>query len=152
MTASVSKKLLSQAGRKWRAGRKSSFTETVIFRLRTHLRTLALSEQSRPGGAAKILPPQRQKGAPTHRFWWGAQPRTPSRLSWDTNVARPAALKPSFRDFRVREKIPVKTGVLKGLVARSARRCAAVDTGGFSGAFSGAIAPLLPDVRASSQD
>lgn len=39
---------------------------------------------------------------------------------------------------------------LKGLVARSVRRCAAVDPGGFDAAFSEAITPMRHAVRASS--
>ncbi|RFP53152.1 hypothetical protein DDJ66_08115 [Klebsiella oxytoca] len=43
-----------------------------------------------------------------------------------------------------------KTRVLKGLVARSGRRCAAVDPGGFGAAFSHDITPMHQAIRASS--
>ncbi|PJR65971.1 hypothetical protein CWM61_04695 [Klebsiella sp. K-Nf6] len=38
------------------------------------------------------------------------------------------------------------------MVARSVRRCAALDLGGFDAAFSEDIAPMFPAVRAYSQD
>ncbi|NTZ51070.1 hypothetical protein FCH32_12265 [Citrobacter gillenii] len=43
-----------------------------------------------------------------------------------------------------------ETRVLKGLVARSGRRCAAVDPGGFGAAFSHDITPMHQAIRASS--
>ncbi|EDG9410647.1 hypothetical protein CAD93_25765 [Salmonella enterica subsp. enterica serovar Tennessee] len=49
-----------------------------------------------------------------------------------------------------KEKKRVKTGVLKGVVARSARRCAAFDPGGFGWAFSPDITPMRHVIRASS--
>ncbi|EIW9170099.1 hypothetical protein A8C20_25630, partial [Klebsiella pneumoniae] len=39
---------------------------------------------------------------------------------------------------------------LKGLVARSVRRCAAVDPGGFDATFSRDITPMRQAIRASS--
>ena len=124
----------------------------LIFRGRAHRRTFALSELSRPGGAAKILPPRRAKRCAHAPVFVGGLPRTPSQLSRFTGVARPPPLKPRFRYYRAGETITVKTGVLKGVVARSVRRCAAVDSGGFDAASSEDIAPMLPAVRASSQD
>lgn len=48
------------------------------------------------------------------------------------------------------EKKRVKTAVLKGVVARSARRCAAFDPGGFVAAFSADITPMRHEIRAFS--
>ena len=51
---------------------------------------------------------------------------------------------------RVLWAIGAKRSVLKGLVARSARRCAAFDPGGFGSASSRDITPMCHAVRASS--
>lgn len=129
----------------------------LIFRNRAHLRTFAHCELSRPGGAAKILPPRRAKRHAHVPFFVGGLPRTPSQPG---NITRPGGgyyrlgatnpFKAAFPFFRASEEKQAKRSVLKGLVARSARRCAAFDPGGSGPASSRDITPMCHAVRASS--
>ena len=103
------------------------------------------------------MPPRRAKRHAHVPFFVGGWPRTPSQPG---NITRPGGryyrsgatnpFKAAFPFFRTCEEKQAKRSVLKGLVARSARRCAAFDPGGFGPASSRDITPMCHAVRASS--
>lgn len=77
----------------------------------------------------------------------GGLPRTPSSQSGATNP-----FKAAFPFFGASEKKQAKRSVLKGLVARSAGRCAVFDPGGSDPASSRDITPMCHAGRAFSPD
>lgn len=115
------------------------------------LRTFAQSELSRPGGAAKILPPQRAKRHAHVPVFVGGLPRHTVKPG---NISRPSGgyyrlgatnpFKAAFPFFRACEKKIGVTRVLKGLVARSADGVAAFDLGGFWCGVQPRHYPLVP--------
>ncbi|GKW21537.1 hypothetical protein PEC302107_32660 [Pectobacterium araliae] len=124
---------------------------------RTHLRALPPRETEQAGGSRiNFAAPASKKTRPRVGLFGGLQPRTPSRLSLRPQAgseARLPALKAFshfFADRNGQKKKWAKNGVSKGVVARSARRCAAVDVGGFGVASSSDITPMRQAIRASS--
>ncbi|ARA77526.1 hypothetical protein B5S52_17205 [Pectobacterium brasiliense] len=124
---------------------------------RTHRRALPPRETEQAGGSRiNFAAPASKKTRPRVGLFGGLQPRTPSRLSLRPQAgseARLPALKAFshfFADRNGQKKKWAKNGVSKGVVARSARRCAAVDAGGFGVASSRDITPMRQGIRASS--
>ncbi len=108
------------------------------------------------GSRINFAAPASKKTRPRVGLFGGLQPRTPSRLSLrppaGSEVRLPAlkAFSHFFADRNGQKKKWAKNGVSKGVVARSARRCAAVDVGGFGVASSRDITPMCQAIRASS--
>ena len=124
---------------------------------RTHRQAFPPRETDQAGGSRiNFAAPASKKTRPRVGLFGGLQPRTPSQLSLRPpagSEARLAALKAFshfFADRNGQKKKWAKNGVSKGLVARSARRCAAVDVGGFGVASSRDITPMRQAIRASS--
>lgn len=125
--------------------------------VRTHPRAFPPRE-TEPAGGSRInfAAPASKKTRPRVGLFGGLQPRTPSRLSLrppaGSEVRLPAlkAFSHFFADRNGQKKKWAKNGVSKGVVARSARRCAAVDVGGFGVASSRDITPMSQAIRAFS--
>ncbi len=129
----------------------------LICVARTHPRAFPPGETEQAGGSRiNFAAPASKKTRPRVGLFGGHQPRTPSRLSLRPpagSEARLPALKTFshfFADRNGQKKKWAKNGVSKGVVARSARRCAAVDVGGFGVASSRDITPMRQEIRASS--
>ncbi|UYA59177.1 hypothetical protein NAL19_950 [Pectobacterium sp. F1-1] len=131
----------------------------LICVARTHRRTFPPRETEQAGGSRiNFAAPASKKTRPRVGLFGGLQPRTPSQLSLRPQAgseARLPALKAFshfFADRNGQKKKWAKNGVSKGVVARSARRCAAVDLGGFGVASSRDITPMrqAQAIRASS--
>ncbi|QHP79319.1 hypothetical protein EO763_04845 [Pectobacterium odoriferum] len=129
----------------------------LICVARTHPRAFLPRETEQAGGSRiNFAAPASKKTRPRVGLFGGHQPRTPSRLSLRPQAgseARLPALKAFshfFADRNGQKKKWAKNGVSKGVVARSARRCAAVDVGGFGVASSRDITPMRQVIRASS--
>ncbi|GKW32862.1 hypothetical protein PEC730217_16420 [Pectobacterium carotovorum subsp. carotovorum] len=129
----------------------------LICVARTHRRAFPPRETEQAGGSRiNFAAPASKKTRPRVGLFGGHPPRTPSWLSLRLKAgseARLAALKAFshfFADRNGQKKKWAKNGVSKGLVARSARRCAAVDVGGFGVASSRDITPMRQAIRASS--
>ena len=129
----------------------------LICVARTHPRAFPPRETEQAGGSRiNFAAPASKKTRPRVGLFGGHQPRTPSRLSLRPQAgseARLPALKAFshfFADRNGQKKKWAKNGVSKGVVARSARRCAAVDVGGFGVASSRDITPMCQAIRASS--
>lgn len=121
----------------------------LICVARTHPRAFPPRETEQAGGSRiNFAAPASKKTRPRVGLFGGLQPRTPSRLSLRPQAgseARLPALKTFshfFADRNGQKKKWAKNGVSKGVVARSARRCAAVDPGGSGGASSHDITPM----------
>lgn len=93
------------------------------------------------------MPPPRAKRHAHVPVFVGGLPRTPSSQSGATNP-----FKAAFPFFRTCEEKQAKRSVLKGLVARSAGRCAVFGPGDSGPAFSRDIIPMCHAGRASSPD
>lgn len=129
----------------------------LICVARTHRRAFSPRETEQAGGSRiNFAAPASKKTRPRVGLFGGRQPRTPSRLSLRPQAgseARLPALKAFshfFADRNGQKKKWAKNGVSKGVVARSVRRCAAVDLGGFGVASSRDITPMRQGIRASS--
>jgi hypothetical protein len=129
----------------------------LICVARTHRRAFPPRETEQAGGSRiNFAAPASKKTRPRVGLFGGRQPRTPSRLSLRPQAgseARLPALKAFSHFFAGRngqKKKWAKNGVSKGVVARSVRRCAAVDVGGFGVASSRDITPMCQAIRASS--
>ncbi len=129
----------------------------LICVARTHPRAFPPRETEQAGGSRiNFAAPASKKTRPRVGLFGGHQPRTPSRLSLRPpagSEARLPALKAFshfFADRNGQKKKWAKNGVSKGVVARSVRRCAAVDVGGFGVASSRDITPMRQGIRASS--
>lgn len=129
----------------------------LICVARTHRRAFPPRETEQAGGSRiNFAAPASKKTRPRVGLFGGLQPRTPSRLSLRPQAGSEARL-PSLKAFshffagrHGQKKKWAKNGVSKGVVARSARRCAAVDLGGFGVASSRDITPMCQAIRASS--
>ncbi len=124
---------------------------------RTHPRAFPPRETELAGGSRIIFAaPASKKTRPRVGLFGGLKPRTPSQLSLRPQAGSEArlptlkAFSHFFADRNGQKKKWAKNGVSKGVVARSVRRCAAVDVGGFGGAFSHDITPMRQAIRASS--
>ncbi len=124
---------------------------------RTHLRALPPRETEQAGGSRiNFAAPASKKTRPRVGLFGGLQPRTPSWLSLRPQAGSEArlptlkAFSHFFADRNGQKKKWAKNGVSKGVVARSVRRCAAVDLGGFGVASSRDITPMRQAIRASS--
>lgn len=129
----------------------------LICVARTHQRAFSPRETEQAGGSRiNFAAPASKKTRPRVGLFGGHQPRTPSQLSLRPpagSEARLPALKAFshfFADRNGQKKKWAKNGVSKGVVARSVRRCAAVDVGGFGVAFSRDITPMRQGIKASS--
>lgn len=129
----------------------------LICVARTHRRAFPPRGTELAGGSRKnFAAPASKKAFPRMPVFVGGLPRTPSRLSLRPkagSAARLTTLKSFsyfFADRNGQKKKGAKNGVSKGLVARSARRCVAVDLGGFGVASSRDITPMSQAIRASS--
>ncbi|GKV94383.1 hypothetical protein PEC301645_18300 [Pectobacterium carotovorum subsp. carotovorum] len=129
----------------------------LICVARTHRRAFPPRETEQAGGSRiNFAAPASKKTRPRVGLFGGLQPRTPSRLSLRPQAgseARLPALKAFSHFFAGRngqKEKWAKNGVSKGVVARSVRRCAAVDLGGFGVASSRDITPMRQAIRASS--
>ncbi|KHT17228.1 hypothetical protein RC97_15040 [Pectobacterium brasiliense] len=124
---------------------------------RTHPRAFPPGETEQAGGSRiNFAAPASKKTRPRVGLFGGHQPRTPSWLSLRPPAGSEArlptlkAFSHFFADRNGQKKKWAKNGVSKGVVARSARRCAAVDVGGFGVASSRDITPMRQAIRASS--
>lgn len=129
----------------------------LICVARTHRRAFPPRETKQARGSRiNFAAPASKKTRPRVGLFGGLQPRTPSRLSLRPpagSEARLPALKAFshfFADRNGQKKKWAKNGVSKGVVARSVRRCAAVDFRGFGVASSRDITPMRQAIRASS--
>ncbi len=125
--------------------------------VRTHRRAFPPGETEQAGGSRiNFAAPASKKTRPRVGLFGGLQPRTPSWLSLRPQAGSEArlptlkAFSHFFADRNGQKKKWAKNGVSKGVVARSARRCAAVDIGGFGVASSRDITPMCQAIRASS--
>ncbi|KFX10059.1 hypothetical protein JV35_21435, partial [Pectobacterium betavasculorum] len=123
---------------------------------RIHLRALPPRETELAGGSRiNFAAPASKKTRPRVGLFGGLKPRTPSWLSLRPPAGSEArlptlkAFSHFFADRNGQKKKWAKNGVSKGVVARSARRCAAVDLGGFGVASSRDITPMCQAIRAS---
>lgn len=129
----------------------------LICVARTHRRAFP-PKGNRAGRGSRInfAAPASKKTRPRVGLFGGRQPRTPSRLSLRPQAGSEArlptlkAFSHFFADRNGQKKKWAKNGVSKGVVARSVRRCAAVDVGSFGVAFSRDITPMCQAIRASS--
>ncbi len=124
---------------------------------RTHRRAFPPRGTEQAGGSRiNFAAPASKKTRPRVGLFGGRQPRTPSPLSLRPKAGSEArlptlkAFSHFFADRHGQKKKWAKNGVSKGVVARSARRCAAVDLGGFGVASSRDITPMCQAIRASS--
>ncbi len=124
---------------------------------RTHRRAFPPRGTEQAGGSRiNFAAPASKKTRPRVGLFGGRQPRTPSPLSLRPQAGSEArlptlkAFSHFFADRHGQKKKWAKNGVSKGVVARSARRCAAVDPGGFGVASSHDITPMRQAIRASS--
>ncbi|ATV43808.1 hypothetical protein CTV95_10220 [Pectobacterium brasiliense] len=124
---------------------------------RTHRRAFPPRETEQAGGSRiNFAAPASKKTRPRVGLLGGLQPRTPSQLSLRPSAGSKArlptlkAFSHFFADRNGQKKKWAKNGVSKGVVARSGRRCAAVDPGGFGVASSRDITPMRQAIRASS--
>ncbi|PLY36751.1 hypothetical protein F164LOC_13820 [Pectobacterium carotovorum] len=124
---------------------------------RTHRRVFPPRGTEQAGGSRiNFAAPASKKTRPCVGLFGERQPRTPSRLSLRPQAgseARLPALKAFshfFADRDGQKKKWAKNGVSKGVVARSVRRCAAVDLEGFGVTSSRDITPMCQAIRASS--
>ncbi len=129
----------------------------LICVARPHRRAFPPRETEQAGGSRiNFAAPASKKTRPRVGLFGGHPPRTPSWLSLRPQAgseARLPALKAFshfFADRNGQKKKWAKNGVSKGVVARSVRRCAAVDVGGFGVASSRDITPMRQAIRASS--
>lgn len=129
----------------------------LICVARTHPRAFPPRETEQAGGSRiNFAAPASKKTRPRVGLFGGHQPRTPSRLSLRPRAGSEArlptlkAFSHFFADRNGQKKKWAKNGVSKGVVARSARRSAAVDVGGFGVASSRDITPMCQAIRASS--
>ncbi|QDX31401.1 hypothetical protein Dpoa569_0003422 [Dickeya poaceiphila] len=129
----------------------------LICVARTHRRAFPPRETELAGGSRiNFAAPASKKTRPRVGLFGGRQPRTPSPLSLRPPAGSEArlptlkAFSHFFADRHGQKKKWAKNGVSKGVVARSARRCAAVDVGGFGVASSRDITPMCQAIRASS--
>lgn len=129
----------------------------LICVARTHRRAFPPRETEQAGGSRiNFAAPASKKTRPRVGLFGGHQPRTPSQLSLRPQAGSEArlptlkAFSHFFADRNGQKKKWAKNGVSKGVVARSARRCAAVDVGGFGVASSRDITPMRQAIRASS--
>ncbi len=129
----------------------------LICVVRTHRRAFPPRETEQAGGSRiNFAAPASKKTRPRIGLFGGHQPRTPSRLSLRPQAGSEArlptlkAFSHFFADRNGQKKKWAKNGVSKGVVARSVRRCAAVDVGGFGVASSRDITPMCQAIRASS--
>lgn len=129
----------------------------LICVARTHPRAFPPRETGQAGGSRiNFAAPASKKTRPRVGLFGGLQPRTPSWLSLRPQAGSEArlptlkAFSHFFADRNGQKKKWAKNGVSKGVVARSARRCAAVDVGGFGVASSRDITPMRQAIRASS--
>lgn len=129
----------------------------LICVARTHPRAFPPRETEQAGGSRiNFAAPASKKTRPRVGLFGGRQPRTPSWLSLRQQAGSEArlptlkAFSHFFADRNGQKKKWAKNGVSKGVVARSVRRCAAVDVGGFGVASSRDITPMRQGIRASS--
>ncbi|ARA77878.1 hypothetical protein RC90_13745 [Pectobacterium brasiliense] len=129
----------------------------LICVARTHQRAFPPRGTEQAGGSRiNFAAPASKKTRPRVGLFGGHQPRTPSWLSLRPQAGSEArlptlkAFSHFFADRNGQKKKWAKNGVSKGVVARSARRCAAVDLGGFGVASSRDITPMCQAIRASS--
>lgn len=129
----------------------------LICVARTHRRAFLPGETEQAGGSRiNFAAPASKKTRPRVGLFGGLQPRTPSSLSLRPPAGSEArlptlkAFSHFFADRNGQKKKWAKNGVSKGVVARSVRRCAAVDLGGFGVASSRDITPMRQAIRASS--
>jgi hypothetical protein len=108
----------------------------LICVARSHRRAFPPRETEQAGGSRiNFAAPASKKTRPRVGLFGGHQPRTPSRLSLRLpagSEARLPALKAFshfFADRNGQKKKWAKNGVSKGVVARSARRCAGLTLG-----------------------
>ncbi len=129
----------------------------LICVARTHRRAFLPGETEQAGGSRiNFAAPASKKTRPRVGLFGGLQPRTPSWLSLRPPAGSEArlpvlkAFSHFFADRNGQKKKWAKNGVSKGVVARSVRRCAVVDVGGFGVASSRDITLMRQAIRASS--
>ena len=142
---------------KWYAERKFNFGEIANFQEPRPPANIRPQRIEQAGGSRKnFAAPASKKARPRAGFCGGLAPHTvAARLYFPPRrgICRLGATNPfkaAFRFLRACEEKSAKRSVLKRLVARSARRCAAFDPGGFGSASSRDITPMCHAVRASS--